>query len=231
MLQTHQYIWKCLQQVRRGRRVERLSIGIILGLLFCGIALSINVPGAQAYTPATCSATDQTYVVVAGDTLSGIAQRYHTSWPALASYNHVSNPNLIYIDQTICIPQGGLASNSVDVQLANVQETSTSASTTLSPMQYQPGTIPDMINQVFGPYGSAAINVATCESSLNPNAYNPVSVAGSHAEGLFQILYPSTWAGTSQAANSPFNPMANILAAHEIFARDGYSWREWSCQP
>ncbi len=86
-----------------------------------------------------------------------------------------------------------------------------------------------MINQVFGPYAGGALNVARCESGFNPLAYNPYSIGGNHAEGVFQILYPSTWDGTSEAASSPYNAMANILAAHQIFVRDGYSWREWSC--
>lgn len=88
-----------------------------------------------------------------------------------------------------------------------------------------------MIQQVFGPYSAGALHVATCESGLNPNAYNPTSIGGSHAAGVFQILYPSTWSGTPEAASSPYNAMANILAAHSIFVRDGYSWHEWSCQP
>ncbi len=91
--------------------------------------------------------------------------------------------------------------------------------------------VTDMINQVFGPDGPAATRVAQCESSLNPNAYNPLSIGGSHAEGIFQVLYPSTWAGTSSSALSPYDAMANISAAHEIFVRDGHSWREWVCQP
>jgi hypothetical protein len=86
-----------------------------------------------------------------------------------------------------------------------------------------------MINQVFGPYASGALNVARCESGFNPLSYNPISNGGSHAEGVFQILYPGTWSGTSEASSSPYSAMANILAAHEIFVRDGYSWREWSC--
>ncbi|HEU0000412.1 MAG TPA: hypothetical protein VFQ36_05915, partial [Ktedonobacteraceae bacterium] len=80
-----------------------------------------------------------------------------------------------------------------------------------------------MIEQVFGSYAGGALQVARCESGLNPNAYNPTSIGGSHAEGVFQILYPSTWMGTSEAASSPYNARANILAAHEIFVRDGYS--------
>jgi hypothetical protein len=91
-----------------------------------------------------------------------------------------------------------------------------------------------MIYQVFGTtYGPGAVNVAKCESGLNPNAYNATSIGGSHAAGIFQILYPSTWAGTpqGQAGLSPYDAMANIKAAYSIFVRDGYSWREWSCKP
>jgi hypothetical protein len=88
-----------------------------------------------------------------------------------------------------------------------------------------------MIDQVFGAYAPAAKRIATCESSMNPKAINSISIGGSHAEGLFQILYPSTWKGTSQASQSPYNASANIKAAHDIFVRDGHSWREWACQP
>ena len=91
--------------------------------------------------------------------------------------------------------------------------------------------IPSMINQVFGAYGPQAVRVATCESSLNPNVTNSESIGNSRAAGLFQILYPSTWYGTSQAGSSPYDAHANIVAAHDIFVRDGYSWREWVCQP
>ena len=93
------------------------------------------------------------------------------------------------------------------------------------------GSVAAMIDQVFGAYAPAAIRVATCESGLNPNAYNATSIGGSHAAGVFQILYPSTWYTTPQGAAglSPYNAMANIEAAYSIFVRDGYSWREWSC--
>jgi hypothetical protein len=88
-----------------------------------------------------------------------------------------------------------------------------------------------MINQVFGSYAPGALQIAKCESGLNPLAFNPISIGGSHAEGLFQILYPSTWRGTSEASSSPYSAMANALAAHQIFVRDGYNWHEWTCLP
>lgn len=91
------------------------------------------------------------------------------------------------------------------------------------------GAVQNMIAQVFGLYAASALTVAKCESGYNPNAYNPTPVGNSHAEGVFQILYPSTWNSTSYAASSPYNAQANILAAHQIFTRDGNNWHEWAC--
>jgi hypothetical protein len=84
--------------------------------------------------------------------------------------------------------------------------------------------VPAMIRQTFGAYSGRALAVARCESGYNPSARN----AYSGAMGVFQFL-PSTWRGTSYAGYSPYNAWANIQAAHQVFVRDGYSWREWSC--
>lgn len=89
----------------------------------------------------------------------------------------------------------------------------------------------DDIQTVFGQYSPGALNIARCESGYDPTARNTIAVAGSHAEGVFQILYPGTWNGTSYRSYSPYNSWANIRAAYEIFKRDGYSWREWACHP
>lgn len=43
------------------------------------------------------------YTVKSGDTLSGIASVFHTTWQALAQKNHIANPNVIYVGQTIQI--------------------------------------------------------------------------------------------------------------------------------
>ncbi|EFH86562.1 transglycosylase SLT domain-containing protein [Ktedonobacter racemifer] len=88
-----------------------------------------------------------------------------------------------------------------------------------------------MIRQVFGPHANQAINIARCESHFNPNATNTQPIGNSHAAGVFQILYPSTWNGTPMAGSSPYDAYANIKAAYHIFQRDGYSWYEWQCQP
>ena len=79
----------------------------VLGLLFLVITLVVNVQGAHAQS--VCAAGDRTYVVVGGDTLSEIGVRYGVNWQRLATYNHIANPNLIYINQVVCIPARGYA--------------------------------------------------------------------------------------------------------------------------
>lgn len=45
----------------------------------------------------------KTYTVKSGDTLSGIAAAYGTSWQHLASINGIANPNLIYPGQVLTV--------------------------------------------------------------------------------------------------------------------------------
>ncbi|QSX07077.1 5'-nucleotidase C-terminal domain-containing protein [Sedimentibacter sp. zth1] len=47
---------------------------------------------------------DITYIVVSGDCLWRIAQKYNTTWQILAEYNKLKNPNLIFPNQIIVIP-------------------------------------------------------------------------------------------------------------------------------
>lgn len=54
----------------------------------------VHVTGAPAQT---------VYVVVRGDTLSGIAAKYGTSWQHLQAINHIANADLIYPGQRIVI--------------------------------------------------------------------------------------------------------------------------------
>lgn len=55
-------------------------------------------------TTSTSNNSEKIYTVVSGDTLSGIASKYGTTYQKLAEYNGISNPNLIYPGQKIKIP-------------------------------------------------------------------------------------------------------------------------------
>ena len=67
----------------------------------------IKIPGAGSSGSASVGSGDTVYTVKAGDTLSGIASKYGTTYQTLASYNGISNPNKISVGQKIKIPGGG----------------------------------------------------------------------------------------------------------------------------
>ena len=82
--------------------IGHISMVAVVGVLLLGSGLGTHLFSAFAQSP--CSNGDQAYVVASGNTLGGIAARFNTTWQKLASYNHIANPNMIYINQTVCIP-------------------------------------------------------------------------------------------------------------------------------
>lgn len=65
----------------------------------------LRITGASAPAAPAAPAGGK-YTVVAGDTLSGIAQRYGTNYQTLAAMNGISNPNLIRVGQVLNVPGG-----------------------------------------------------------------------------------------------------------------------------
>jgi lysozyme len=211
------YKQRIAQYFRQHRLISSIT-GHTIVIMFLTIALfstSLNKSLTSVFAWTSCPAGNQTYSVMNGDTLSNIAASHGTAWQTLAQYNRISNPNWIYPGQIICLPN-----SHTTLALSNVAMAKSAAPS-----------LKGIIDDVFGADAVAATRIATCESSLNPSAVNGISIGGSHAKGLFQILHPSTWSTTSQAGMSPFDARANTIAAHEIFVRDGHSWREWACRP
>jgi LysM repeat protein len=200
ILNEQRSIWQELQL--QGRR---FTLKVALGASIAVLAMMVLV-GTTSGLAHAVTTSQRTYTIVSGDTLSGLSSEFGVSIATLAAANNIADPNLIHVGQTLVIPNGNTAS--------------TTSSGSLS------GSYQDMIYQVFGQYGAGAVNVAMCESSMNPNAYNGILGAA----GLFQII-PGTFASTSYAGQSVYNPEVNIRAAYEIFARDGYTWSEWACKP
>lgn len=105
------YVEKCHQrniwQYLRQHRVASIFIGHVIVAMVLGLAWLGGPSLLGAFAQAPCAAGDQTYVVANGDTLGSIASHYSTSLAVLASHNHIANPNLIYVNQHICIPGHG----------------------------------------------------------------------------------------------------------------------------
>lgn len=58
------------------------------------------------------SSSEKVYTVKSGDTLSGIASKYGTTYQELAKYNNISNPNRISVGQQIKIPGANVTTSS-----------------------------------------------------------------------------------------------------------------------
>ena len=68
------------------------------------VGQKIKIPGAGSSGSTSAGGGDTVYTVKAGDTLSGIAAKYGTTYQTLAAYNGISNPNKISVGQKIKIP-------------------------------------------------------------------------------------------------------------------------------
>lgn len=96
-----------------GKRTMQVNGRYIRGFItpdFDAIAKAIGYKGGD--TDSTQQPADETtgeivYTVKSGDTLSGIAAKYGTTYQKLAEYNGISNPNVISVGQKIRIPGTG----------------------------------------------------------------------------------------------------------------------------
>ncbi len=121
----------------------KVSVGVIAsanrltdpGLIFIGQRLTIPGTAGTAGTPVTspaapapaapkpaASTSARMHTVVAGDSMSAIAQKYNVSLTKLLAANRVANPALIHIGQQITIPSATAATSTPT-------STSTSANT------------------------------------------------------------------------------------------------------
>ena len=98
-----------------GRRTLEVNGRFIRGFGvpdFSKKATASSTPAKPA-TPAQGATGEQVYTVQRGDTLSGIAAKYGTTYQKLASYNGIANPNVISVGQKIKIPGSGVRTYTV----------------------------------------------------------------------------------------------------------------------
>lgn len=72
----------------------------------------ISTPSNGNSGVSTGTSSDIVYAIQRGDTLSGIASKYGTTYQVLAAYNNIANPNLITVGQKIKIPTTNSSTNS-----------------------------------------------------------------------------------------------------------------------
>ena len=87
-------------------RVTKIVVPVGLAAGAALSALSLSAPAASAATPTA-------YTVASGDTLASIAPRIGTTWPSLASYNHLADPNHIEAGEVLQVPPAGFSAPAV----------------------------------------------------------------------------------------------------------------------
>lgn len=77
-------------------------------------------PQEHTYEQPSVQSSDTTYIVQAGDTLSGIASMYGTTYQHLAAINGISNPDIIHVGDRIVI-DGVVSAQSSDDEYYTIQ--------------------------------------------------------------------------------------------------------------
>lgn len=80
------------------------------GYTFLGFIYNPAVEDEPQTSSPNFTSNDIVYTVAKGDTLRKIASKYGTTYQKLATYNNISNPNLIRVGQEIRIPSPELPS-------------------------------------------------------------------------------------------------------------------------
>jgi LysM repeat protein len=168
------------------------------------------------------------YRINSGDTLSKIAQRFHTSVGALMKANkQIKNANLIYSGKTLNIPGSrdefvGSSSGSKSGGTSGTQGTQSAGAVGPVP----PGQVGDWIKQAMTELQKAGVDtskinpqdIATIiqhESGGNPNAQNnwdSNAKAGHPSIGLMQTIQPTFDSYKLPGHNNIRNPVDNIIA-------------------
>lgn len=126
-------------------------------------ALTGLVSGAL-FLSAAAEAAPVTYHVQAGDTLSVIAARYHQSLSTLVSWNHLANPNLIFVGQSLVV--GNSTTTSAKTSTTSRQTTAPVSSSTTKTYRVASG---DTLSIIAARFHTSVATLASLNHLANPN--------------------------------------------------------------
>ena len=124
-------------------------------------------PSAPVEQP---SESYQTYTVKSGDTLSGIAAKFGTTYQKIASDNGIANPNIIHPGQVLKIYGGSNQSNSASYQTYTVKSG-------------------DTLSGIGSKFGVAYQKIAADNNISDPNLIHPGQVLKIYTDQPQQPVY------------------------------------------
>ncbi len=132
---------------------------LILALMTPALGHITSVRAQGTGTPAT-------HTVAAGENLFRIALRYNTTWPVLAAYNGITNPNLIYVGQVLKIPPAGTTTVPTPVPGATAVPQPTAVPGTGQTYTVVAG---DTLSKIAAQFGTTVAALASANGITNPN--------------------------------------------------------------
>lgn len=121
-----------------------------------------NTPAKSAEASKQSTASQAgTYTVKSGDTLSGIAQQFNTSYGQLAQLNHITNPNLIRVGQVLTLRQNSTSSTSSASAKETSQTTSSNGTYTVKSG--------DTLSGIAARFNTTTASLAATNHITNPN--------------------------------------------------------------
>jgi LysM repeat protein len=183
---------------------------------------------------ASRSGADHSYTVRAGDTLSGIAQRFYGSadeWHGLFAANHaeISDPSLIYVGQQLRLPRHLPAGISTTAYTARHASSAAADNSTAASGTSQPATTTSLsgtlsctgLEQLWlDAGGSPAAEVTAASIAMAESGGNQFATGTVGERGYWQI-------NPVNGALSTYDPYGNARAA-VIMSADGTNWSPWT---
>jgi murein DD-endopeptidase MepM/ murein hydrolase activator NlpD len=193
----------------RHARPRRSTRRVARTISIAGLGAGITAAGAGA-----AFATD--YKVKAGDTLSEIAQANGANWHELAKINHLKDPNLILIGQTLTLDGVAKSADPAPRKFTEKVETKKVRKAERKVRSSRSEDRPAARSKAN--LSGAWAKVANCESSGNPRAVN-----GAGYYGLFQFDL-QTWRSVGGSGN-PAKASAGeqLMRAKKLYAQRGAS--------
>ncbi|MBB1095653.1 LysM peptidoglycan-binding domain-containing protein [Limosilactobacillus agrestis] len=139
--------------------------------IYVGQRLLVRQPAANQQTDSkqsqtnTSATNNSTYTIKSGDTLSGIAGKFNTTYTQLAQLNHISNPNLIHVGQVLTIRPTATQNTTVNRQESqqNKQQATTTSNGTYTVKNG------DTLSQIAARFNTTTSALASSNHISNPN--------------------------------------------------------------
>ena len=138
--------------------------------IYVGQRLLVRQPAEQRQQQTTPKRTENntttnsnTYTVKSGDTLSGIAGKFNTTYTQLAQLNHISNPNVIHVGQVLTLHQTTAQNTTNHQESQQNKQVTTSANGTYT---VKSG---DTLSQIAARFNTTTSALASTNHISNPN--------------------------------------------------------------